>query len=97
MTCSSDLSSCPARAQQYWVKERGPYRFMPAAEMAKAFRDSSVGQAAAEELAHPPERTKQGDSPAVTYIIPGLVPQKHYLSTSAPLGMAACNSLNLYW
>ena len=47
--------------QQYWGKERGPYRFMPAAEMAKAFRDSSMGQAAAEELAQPPQRTKQGE------------------------------------
>ena len=46
--------------QQYWVKERGPYRFMPAAEMAQAFRASSMGQAAAEELAQPPQRTKQG-------------------------------------
>ncbi len=33
---------------------------MPAAEMAKAFQNSSIGQAAAKELAQPPERTKQG-------------------------------------
>ena len=46
--------------QQYWVKERGPYRFMPAAEMARSFRESSMGRAAAEELAQPPQRTKQG-------------------------------------
>lgn len=47
--------------QQYWVRERGPYRFMPAAEMAQAFRDSSMGQAAAAELAQPSQRTKQGE------------------------------------
>lgn len=46
--------------QQYWAKEAGPYKFMPAAEMAKAFENSKIGQAAAEELAQPPERTQQG-------------------------------------
>ena len=42
---------------------------MPAAEMAKAFQDSSMGQAAAEELAQPPQRTKQGalQSPSTTH------------------------------
>ena len=46
--------------QQYWAKEAGPYRFIPAAEMAQAFQNSAEGRAAAEELAQPPERTKQG-------------------------------------
>ena len=46
--------------QQYWAKEAGPYRFIPAAEMAEAFQNSSAGRAAAEELAQPPERTQQG-------------------------------------
>ena len=46
--------------QQYWAKEAGPYRFLPAAEMAEAFRNSAEGRAAAEELAQPPERTRQG-------------------------------------
>ena len=46
--------------QQYWPKEAGPYKFMPAAEMAKAFQNFRIGKAAAEELAQPPERTKQG-------------------------------------
>ena len=46
--------------QQYWAKEAEPYRFLPAAEMAEAFRNSAEGRAAAEELAQPPERTKQG-------------------------------------
>ena len=46
--------------QQYWAKEAGPYKFVPAAEMAKAFQNSKIGQAAAEELAQPPERTQQG-------------------------------------
>ena len=64
MTCSRGLICCPDGVQQYWVKERGPYRFMPAAEMAKAFQASSMGQAAAEELAHPPQRTKQGEPQA---------------------------------
>ena len=50
--------------QQYWVEERGPYNFMPAAEMAEAFRNSAMGQAAAEELAQPPQRTKQGEPQA---------------------------------
>ena len=46
--------------QQYWAKEAGPYRFIPAAEMAQAFQNSAEGRAAAEELALPLERTKQG-------------------------------------
>jgi hypothetical protein len=48
--------------QQYWAKEAGPYRFLPAAEMAKAFQNSRIGQAAATELAQPPERTQQGNA-----------------------------------
>lgn len=33
---------------------------MPAMKMAEAFQKSSLGRAAAEELAQPPQRTKQG-------------------------------------
>lgn len=46
--------------RQYWADPSKPYRFIPPAEMAEAFRRSPVGQAAAAEIASPPARTKQG-------------------------------------
>ena len=46
--------------RQYWADHSKPYRFIPPAEMAEAFRRSPVGQAVAAEIASPPARTKQG-------------------------------------
>ena len=57
---SSGVLDVGRPVQQYWAKEAGPYKFVPAAEMAKAFQNSNIGQAAAEELAQPPERTQRG-------------------------------------
>jgi hypothetical protein len=57
---SSVVLDVGRHVQQYWAKEAGPYKFVPAAEMAKAFQNSRTGQVAVEELAQPPERTKQG-------------------------------------
>lgn len=46
--------------RQYWADPSKPYRFIPPAEMARAFHHSPVGQAAAAEAASPPVHTKEG-------------------------------------
>ena len=46
--------------QQYWAGDKRSYHFISPAEMAEAFWRSPVGQAAAAELAEPPQRTPEG-------------------------------------
>ncbi|EIE26053.1 ATP-binding cassette transporter [Coccomyxa subellipsoidea C-169] len=46
--------------RQYWADPSKTYRFIPPAEMARAFHHSPVGQAAAAEAASPPVHTKEG-------------------------------------
>ena len=46
--------------QQYWARKDAAWQYVSPAEMRDAFAVSKLGQAAAAELAEPPERTEQG-------------------------------------
>ena len=58
--------------EQYWYDQRRPYRYVPVAELANAFRDYRVGKELDEELSTPFDKSRSHPAALVTtkYALP---------------------------